>query len=111
MQSYGKTLIKNGTIISMDRRVGDFQKGDILVNGDKIEKIAKSLRSPDAKVINAAGKIADARFPLMLIFIWQTGIRGVAGSWSIPNISTKCMRVSHRATRQTIHISPILSVR
>ena len=38
-----KTLIKNGTIISMDRRVGDFQKGDILVNGDKIEKIAKSL--------------------------------------------------------------------
>ena len=34
-----KTLIKGGTIISMDRKVGDFAKGDILVDGDKIEKI------------------------------------------------------------------------
>ena len=40
-----KTLIKGGTIISMDRKVGDFAKGDILVDGDRIEKIGKSIRS------------------------------------------------------------------
>ena len=55
-----KTLIKSGTIISMDRRVGDFQKGDILVNGDKIEK-SLNRSSRNAKVIDAAGK-CDARF-------------------------------------------------
>ena len=31
-----KTLIKGGTIISMDRKTGDFAKGDILVNGSEI---------------------------------------------------------------------------
>ena len=39
-----KTLIKGGTIISMDRRTGDFAKGDVLIDGDKIVKIGKSLR-------------------------------------------------------------------
>jgi 5-methylthioadenosine/S-adenosylhomocysteine deaminase len=79
-----KTLIKGGSIISMDRRVGDFAKGDILINGDRIEKIGKSLRSPGAKVIDAAGMIVMPGFVNAHIHTWQTGVRGVAGNWSIP---------------------------
>ena len=79
-----KTLIKGGTIVSMDRKVGDFAKGDILVDGDKIEKIGKSIRAPGAKVIDAAGMIVMPGFVNAHLHTWQTGIRGVAGNWSIP---------------------------
>ncbi|MBT4905900.1 MAG: amidohydrolase family protein [Rhodospirillaceae bacterium] len=79
-----KTLIKGGTIISMDRKTGDFAKGDILVNGSEIEKIGKSIRSPGAKVIDATGMIVMPGFVNAHLHTWQTGIRGVAGNWSIP---------------------------
>ena len=79
-----KTLIKGGTIISMDRKVGDFAKGDILVDGDKIEKIGKTIRAPGAKVIDATGMIVMPGFVNAHIHTWQTSIRGVAGNWSIP---------------------------
>ena len=79
-----KTLIKGGTIISMERKTGDFAKGDVLVNGTTIEKIGKSLRSPGAKVIDATGMIVMPGFVNAHLHTWQTGIRGVAGNWSIP---------------------------
>ena len=73
-----KTLIKNGTIISMDRRVGDFAKGDILVDGDRIEKIGKSIRSPGAKVIDAAGMIVMPGFVDAHRHIWQGPLQWLA---------------------------------
>lgn len=79
-----KTLIKGGTILSMDRKTGDFPKGDILVNGDTIEKIGKSVRSPGARIIDAADKIVMPGLVNAHLHTWQTGIRGVAGNWSIP---------------------------
>ena len=79
-----KTLIKGGAIISMDRKTGDFAKGDILVNGSAIEKIDKSIRAPGATVIYATGMIVMPGFVNAHLHTWQTGIRGVAGNWSIP---------------------------
>ncbi|MBS29055.1 MAG: cytosine deaminase [Alphaproteobacteria bacterium] len=79
-----KTLIKGGTIISMDRKTGDFAKGDVLVNGTDIEKIGKSIRSPGATAIDASGMIVMPGFVNAHIHTWQTGIRGIAGNWSIP---------------------------
>ena len=79
-----KTLIKGGAIISMDRKTGDFAKGDILVNGSEIEKIDKSIRAPGATVIDATGMIVMPGFVNAHLHTWQTGIRGVAGNWSIP---------------------------
>ena len=78
-----KTLIKGGTILSMDPKIGDFAKGDILVNGSRIEKVAKSIRAADAKIVDASGMIVLPGFVNAHIHTWQTGIRGVAGNWSI----------------------------
>ena len=79
-----KTLIKGGAIISMDPQTGDIAKGDILVNGSEIEKIGKTIRAPSAKVIDATGMIVMPGFVNAHLHTWQTGIRGVAGNWSIP---------------------------
>ncbi len=79
-----RTLIKSAAVISMDRGIKNLAKGDILINGDKIEKIGGTVRSPGAKVIDAAGMIAMPGFVNAHLHTWQTGIRGVAGNWSIP---------------------------
>ena len=104
-----KTLIKGGTIISMDRGTGDFAKGDVLVDGDKIVKIGKSLRSSDAKVIDAKDMIVMPGFVNAHIHTWQTGIRGVAGNWSIPEyLNEMHARIAPRYTANDTYLANLV---
>ena len=58
----GARLIKGGTILSMDERVGDHATGDVLIEGSTIAEIAPSISAPDAAVIDAAGHIVMPGF-------------------------------------------------
>ena len=79
-----RTIIKGGYILSMDKKVGDLPKGDIFIESDKIIKIARTVRASDAKIIDATGMIVMPGLINAHLHTWQTGIRGVAGNWSIP---------------------------
>jgi 5-methylthioadenosine/S-adenosylhomocysteine deaminase len=57
-----RTLIKNGTILSMDRRVGNHARGDVLIEGSTIAEVAPSISAPDAAVIDATGHIVMPGF-------------------------------------------------
>jgi 5-methylthioadenosine/S-adenosylhomocysteine deaminase len=51
------TLLKGGTIISMDAQVGNLAQGDILIDGDQIVAIGTSIPAGDAQQIDASGMI------------------------------------------------------
>ncbi|PTT01858.1 amidohydrolase [Pedobacter sp. HMWF019] len=70
-----KILIKGATIISMDDAIGNFEKGDILVNGTKIEAIGQNLNADGATVINAHGMIAIPGFIDAHRHAWQGSLR------------------------------------
>jgi cytosine/adenosine deaminase-related metal-dependent hydrolase len=57
-----KTLIKGGVVLSMDPAVGNFAKGDVLIEGAKILEVAAAIDAPDATVIDAAGRIVMPGF-------------------------------------------------
>ena len=57
-----KTLIKGGTVLSIDERVGNFAVGDVLVDGSKIAEVAARIDAPDAAVIDASGHIVMPGF-------------------------------------------------
>jgi len=51
-------LLKDGIILSMDPQVGDFEKGDVLLQGKKIVSVGPNVEMPkSAVVVNAAGMI------------------------------------------------------
>jgi 5-methylthioadenosine/S-adenosylhomocysteine deaminase len=52
-----RTLIKGGTIVSMDTKVGDLAKGDVLIEGTKISAIAPNIDAAGAQVIDAGNCI------------------------------------------------------
>lgn len=52
-----RVLLKGGTIVSMDAKVGDLVKGDLLVEGSKISAIAPEINAADAQVIDALDTI------------------------------------------------------
>jgi 5-methylthioadenosine/S-adenosylhomocysteine deaminase len=57
-----RLLIKGGTVLSIDERVGNFAVGDVLVDGSKIAEVAASIHAPDAAVIDASGHIVMPGF-------------------------------------------------
>src|SRR5688572_17965672 len=53
-----RLLLKGGTIVSMDPKIGDLVSGDILIEGKKIAAVGAALQAPaGAQVIDATGTI------------------------------------------------------
>src|SRR5947208_2928786 len=55
-------IIRGGSVMSMDPRVGDFAKADVLVEGKKILKVGPNLSAGGADVIDATGRIVMPGF-------------------------------------------------
>ena len=77
-----RKIIRGATIVSMDAKVGDLF-GDILIEDDRIAAIGAKLEAPGAVVIDAAGMIAIPGLINAHMHTWQTGLRGVAGNWTV----------------------------
>ena len=52
-----RTLIRGGIVLSVDEAVGNFEKGDVLIEDGKIVSVAAHIDAADAAVIDATGKI------------------------------------------------------
>lgn len=78
-----RTLIRQATILSLDPAVGDIQRGDILIEGERIAAVAPSLEVGDADVIEADGMIALPGFVDSHRHTWQSLLRGTATDWTL----------------------------
>jgi 5-methylthioadenosine/S-adenosylhomocysteine deaminase len=56
-QKTGRTLFKDGTIVTMDPKVPNLSTGDVLVDGDRIAAVGVDLQVDGAEVIDATGSI------------------------------------------------------
>src|SRR5262249_5375239 len=55
-------IIRGGSVMSIDPHVGDFARGDVLVEGKKILAVGPNLHAGDAAEIDARGKIVMPGF-------------------------------------------------
>jgi 5-methylthioadenosine/S-adenosylhomocysteine deaminase len=55
-------VIRGGSVMSMDPKVGDFAEGDVLVEGKRILAVGRNLHAGDAAEIDARGRIVMPGF-------------------------------------------------
>jgi len=72
-----RLLLRGGSVITMDPKVPDLPRGDVLIEGDKIAKIAPHIDA-DAEVIDATGDIVIPGFIDTHRHTWECAIRGCA---------------------------------
>lgn len=72
-----RKLIKGGIVLSMDPDIGDFAKGDVLVEGDRILEIGPDLEVNGAQLIDATGKIVIPGFVDTHRHIWEGILRNI----------------------------------
>jgi cytosine/adenosine deaminase-related metal-dependent hydrolase len=72
-----RILLRGGTVLSMDKEVGDLDKGDILIEDDKIVAVDRTIDA-DAEVVDVSGKIVIPGFVDTHRHTWEAAIRGCA---------------------------------
>ena len=73
----GRTLIRGGTVLSLDPDVGDFTTADVLIEHGEIVAIAPGLQNGEAEVIDASGMIVMPGFIDSHRHIWEGLLRNI----------------------------------
>jgi 5-methylthioadenosine/S-adenosylhomocysteine deaminase len=72
-----KTLLKNGIVLTLDKRVGNFHQADVLIEGTKIAKVGPGIAPNGAEVIDASNMIVMPGFIDTHRHIWEGLLRNV----------------------------------
>lgn len=70
-----RTLLKGGTVITLDRTLGDFDEADVLIEGSRIAAVGRNLPAGDAEIIPAENMIVMPGFIDTHRHLWQGQLR------------------------------------
>lgn len=76
-QSPSRTLIKGAAIVSMDPHIGIIDKGDLLIENDKIAAVGGSIDAGDALVVDGSDAIVCPGFIDVHRHVWQGVTQGM----------------------------------
>lgn len=77
-QTMNNILIKNATILTINKNKDILKNTDILIEGNKISQIAENINITAQKVIDAKGKIVMPGFVQTHLHLCQTMFKGLA---------------------------------
>src|SRR5262245_49748781 len=71
-----RVLLRGGVVLTMDPALGDFERGDVLIEGSKIAAVGRNLQAT-ASEVDASGMIVLPGFVDTHRHIWQGQLRNV----------------------------------
>jgi ribose/xylose/arabinose/galactoside ABC-type transport system permease subunit len=73
----GRTLIRGGTVLSLDPELGDLPTGDVLIEGERILAVGPDLANGEVELIDASGMIVMPGFVDSHRHIWEGLLRNI----------------------------------
>jgi len=67
-----RILLRGGVVLTLDARLGDFEKADILIDGKTIAEIAPNISTSDAEIVDCSGTIVMPGFVTTHHHIYET---------------------------------------
>ena len=78
-----RTLIRGGHVLSIDPAIGELERGDVLVEDERIAAVAPRIEASDCETIDASGCIVAPGFVDTHRHTWQAPWRNIASDWSL----------------------------
>lgn len=92
----GRTLIKNGMVLSIDPQIGEVAGCDILIEGDRIVDVRPGLEAEGVEVIDATGMIVMPGFVDSHRHIWEGVLRNIGTDVPLEGRSSYISHVLHK---------------
>lgn len=81
----GRLLLKGGTVLTLDKTIGDVKNGDVLIERGKIVAIRPNIAAADAAVIDARDTIVMPGFIDTHRHLWEGLMRNLFPDLSYPD--------------------------
>lgn len=72
-----KILLKNGIVLTLDKKIGNFHRADVLIEGSKIAAVSPDLNIEDAEMIDASDAIVMPGFIDTHRHVWEGILRNI----------------------------------
>jgi 5-methylthioadenosine/S-adenosylhomocysteine deaminase len=72
-----KILLKNGIVLTLDKKIGNFHRADVLIEGTKIAAVSANINAEDAEVIDASDMIVMPGFIDTHRHVWEGILRNI----------------------------------
>ena len=72
-----RTLLKDGCVLSLDRKVGNFHRADVLIEGSRISAVGPDIRVGNAEVIDVSDSIIMPGFVDTHRHVWESLFRNL----------------------------------
>ena len=92
----GRTLIRGGTVLSLDPQIGDLTRGDVLVEGDRIVAVGPALSNGEVEVIDATDMIVMPGFVDSHRHIWEGLLRNIGTDVPLEGRTSYISSVLHK---------------
>lgn len=105
-----RVLLKGGVVLTMDSKLGDFDKADVLIEGSKIAAVAPSIQASSATVVDASNMIVMPGFIDSHRHIWQGPIRNILPNGTLGQYFKSIGGTARAAYRpEDVYIGDLLS--
>jgi 5-methylthioadenosine/S-adenosylhomocysteine deaminase len=72
-----RTVLKNGIVLSLDKQVGNFMHGDVLIDGTRIDAVGPNIKADDAEAVDASNMIVMPGFIDTHRHLWEGILRNI----------------------------------
>lgn len=104
-----RTLIKGGTLVTGDPKIGDFANGDVLIQDERIVEVAARIDAPHAAVVDAKNYIVMPGLVQAHYHTWMTGLRSFGGNWTAPDYFKKMHgNIATRFSPEDIYLGTLI---
>src|SRR5919109_2283376 len=84
-----RLLIRGGTVVTMDPKLGDLTPGEVLVEDGKVAEVGQAIEADGAEVIEVgADSIVMPGFVDTHRHTWQAPVRNIAADWTLGHYLT-----------------------
>lgn len=78
-----RVLLRGGTILTMDPRLGTLPAGDVLIEDGLVASVAPSISTDDAEIVDVTGHIVAPGMIDTHRHTWQTQLRAICADWTL----------------------------
>lgn len=82
-QGKARLLIRDAIVVTMDDALGDFRRGSVLVEGERIAAVGADLPADGAEIVEGAGFIVIPGLVNAHMHTWQTALRGAVADTTL----------------------------